>query len=275
MESAAAESGPSRVTQSHAGVCNVCGEKTSFSYTDAALYRESLVCEHCRTTSRYRSVARGVLRAVRDIAGVEARSLAGLPRPRGGARLSVYDTQVPFHFEACAYPLPELLSECGWIEVQTSIYRPNEKPGASFGPNVTNQNLEALTFADNSFDIVVTSDVMEHVRLDYKAHWEIRRVLKPGGVYVFTVPHFRDRVDTLHRVAVIDPYDPEQDVYLLEKEFHGDANAEGGGVLSYRAYGTDIDRILAGLGFSVDYTKQDFPETGIYNTELFYCRLSK
>jgi hypothetical protein len=34
------------------GFCNVCGGQTRFFYTDPALYRESLVCEHCRTTSR-------------------------------------------------------------------------------------------------------------------------------------------------------------------------------------------------------------------------------
>jgi 2-polyprenyl-3-methyl-5-hydroxy-6-metoxy-1,4-benzoquinol methylase len=260
---------------SHEGSCNVCGHRTPFFYNDEALYRESLVCPRCLTTSRYRSIARGVLRAVREMTGVEARSIAELDPAFSGARLRVYDTQVPFCFEAGAYPLPELLAKCGWMEVQTSLYRPKETLGASLGPNVTNQNLEALTFPDNSFDILITSDVMEHVRLDYKAHWEIRRVLKSGGVYLFTVPHFRGSAETFYRVAVINPDDPEQDIYLTEKEYHGDANSEGGGALSYRSYGTEIDRVLADLGFTVEYTKEDFPEWGIYNTELFYCRLAK
>ena len=37
---------------------------------------------------------------------------------------------------------------------------------------------------DARADLVVTSDVMEHVRLDDKAHREIHRVLADGGVYV-------------------------------------------------------------------------------------------
>jgi SAM-dependent methyltransferase len=262
-------------TAAHAGRCNVCGQETSFFYSDEALYRESLVCAHCLTTSRYRSIARGLLRAIRELTGLEARSLAELTPEAERAPVRVYDTQVPFYFQTCAYPLPDLLARCSWIEVQTSTYRPHEPPGISLGARITNQNLEALTFADNSFDILITSDVMEHVRLDYKAHWEIRRVLKPGGFYLFTVPHFRHQRETFHRVAVVDPYDATKDIYLTEKEYHGDANSEGGAALSFRSYGTELDQLLDALGFTVEYSKEDFPDAGIYNTELFYCRLAK
>jgi len=129
----------------------------------------------------------------------------------------------------------------------------------------------ALPFADASFDVVVTSDVMEHVRLDDLAHREIRRVLKPGGFYVFTVPHFRDR-ETLVRVRIVDPDDPAKDVDVLPREYHGDANSEDGRALAYRGFGTDLDDTLRSLGFDVAYTKEDFPELGILNTELFLCR---
>jgi SAM-dependent methyltransferase len=141
--------------------------------------------------------------------------------------------------------------------------------------HTSNQNLEKLTFADNSFDIVITSDVMEHVRLDDRAHREIRRVLKSGGVYLFTVPHFRHLRETQRRVDVVDPSDPSKDVFLMEKEYHGDANAADGSALCYRAYGTELDDTLRALGFDVEYCKEDFPQIGIMNTELFYCRLSK
>jgi 2-polyprenyl-3-methyl-5-hydroxy-6-metoxy-1,4-benzoquinol methylase/GT2 family glycosyltransferase len=259
----------------HPGKCNVCGKQTQFFYRDKALYRESLVCCECLTTSRYRSIARGVLRAIRELAGVEADSIAKLdPVPENGF-LRIYDTQVPFYYETNAYPIPDLLSKCNWIDVQTSIFRARDHFGIKLGRNITNQNLEELTFADNTFDIVITSDVMEHVRLDDKAHQEIKRVLKPGGAYLFTVPHFRQTRETLVRVAVVDPADPTKDQFLMQKEYHGDANSEECRALSYRAYGTDLDERLQELGFSVDYSKADFPEMGIMNTELFFCRLSK
>lgn len=257
-----------------AGTCNICGNQTKFYYTDPALYRESLNCDYCLTISRYRSIARGLLRAIQELTGVEAASLTALGSCSSEVALSIYDTQVPFYYQTCAYPLPDLLGQCQWIQVQTSLYRPNTTLGAALGAHTTNQNLEQLTFANNSFDIVITSDVMEHVRLDDRAHREIQRVLKPGGIYLFTVPHLRDRRETIVRVAVTDPTDPSKDLFLMEKEFHGDANAEDGQVLSYRAYGTELDEQLVQLGFEVDYSRQDIPANGIMNTELFYCRLT-
>jgi SAM-dependent methyltransferase len=236
------------------------------------MFRESLTCAHSLTTSRYRSMARGILRAVRELAGVEAQDLAALTFLTSPRKLAIYDTQVAFYGEGNAYPIPDLLERCPWIRVATSRFEPRQKRGKRLSGNTTNQNLEALTFPDASFDVVLTSDVLEHVRLDDRAHREIRRILKPGGVYLFTVPHFRDRT-TLTRVEIVDPADPSSDRYLTEKEYHGDANSEDGRALSYRSYGTDLDDTLAALGFAVDYTKDDVPEQGIRNTELFYCRL--
>ncbi len=154
-------------------------------------------------------------------------SIAELNSDAKDVFLRIYDTQVPFHFSICAYPIPSILARCGWIDVKTSIYKPEMPWGIKQGTNITNQNLEKLTFPDDSFDIVITSYVMEHVRLDKRAHEEIRRVLKPGGIYIFTVPHFRDR-KTVVRVAVVDPENPSRDKFLGEPEYHGDANSKKG-----------------------------------------------
>ena len=259
----------------HLGRCNICGNEAAFFYESAAMYRESLTCGYCLTTSRYRSIARGILRAIKELSGVAAASIADLERMANTSRLEIYDTQPAFRFEMNAYPIPEMLSKAPWIDLTTSIFRPNEKLGKKLGDKLVNQNLEKLTFPDNTFDIIVTSDVMEHVRLDSNAHREISRVLKPGGFYLFTVPHFRDRYDTFFRVAVIHPSNPSTDIFLTEKEYHGDANSEDGRALSYRSYGTDLDDELTQLGFNVEYTKRDYPGEGIFNTELFFCRLAK
>ncbi len=267
------------------GVCNICGESTHFACDDPALARESLTCAHCLATSRYRSVARGLLEAFRRLAGVDARSLAELPvngvgggvgGGPGGAprRISIYDTQTPFSTGASAYPIPDWLARCSWIDLHLSTLRPGRERGEKLGERTTNQDLERLTFPDASFDIVITSDVLEHVRLEDRAHREIRRVLRPGGIYLFTVPHFRNG-RTLTRVEIVDPDDPSRDRHLMEPEYHGNANAEDGRALAYRAYGIDLDERLRELGFTVEYTKRDFPENGIRNTELFFCRLEE
>jgi ubiquinone/menaquinone biosynthesis C-methylase UbiE len=46
-----------------------------------------------------------------------------------------------------------------------------------------------LPFADDSFDYVVCSEVLEHLPDDDAAAREIYRVLKPGGTAIITVPH--------------------------------------------------------------------------------------
>ncbi|MCJ7439408.1 MAG: class I SAM-dependent methyltransferase [Acidimicrobiia bacterium] len=226
------------------------------------------------TTSRYRSIALGVLRCILELAGVDAPSIAQLPE-RARRSLTVLDTQVPFRYPPyAAYPIPEMLANRSWIDVCCSQYEPEVPWGADLGPGTTNQNLEQLTFADDSFDLVITGDVLEHVRLDDRALREIARILRPGGIFIFTVPHTRDQQDTIMKVLVHDPENPGADEIIGVPEYHRSPGAEeGGSVLSYRVYGTEIDDHLAALGFAVDYSCSPRPEHGVIDTELFYCRL--
>jgi ubiquinone/menaquinone biosynthesis C-methylase UbiE len=50
-------------------------------------------------------------------------------------------------------------------------------------------DFEQLPFDNNSFDVVVFSEVMEHVRFPQKVLKEIARVLKPDGKLVGSVPN--------------------------------------------------------------------------------------
>ena len=52
-------------------------------------------------------------------------------------------------------------------------------------------DITAIPFADASFDLVLATDVIEHVDDDAKALREIRRVLRPGGKAIVTVPAFK------------------------------------------------------------------------------------
>lgn len=47
-----------------------------------------------------------------------------------------------------------------------------------------------LPFPDARFDLVLATDIVEHVERDVMAMQEIRRVLKPGGRAIITVPAF-------------------------------------------------------------------------------------
>jgi SAM-dependent methyltransferase len=75
---------------------------------------------------------------------------------------------------------------------------------------------QKLPFADNSFDRIIASEVMEHVPSDVAAIGEMARVLKPGGVLAVTVPAFG----------------PERICWALSDDYHAPA-VEGGHVRIY------------------------------------------
>lgn len=62
----------------------------------------------------------------------------------------------------------------------------------------------ALPFADESYDLVVALDVLEHVQDDEKALKEFFRILKPGGLLLLTVPAYKflwsNHDEVLHHV---------------------------------------------------------------------------
>ena len=56
---------------------------------------------------------------------------------------------------------------------------------------VTEAGIEALPFEDGAFDLILATDVLEHVERDDLAAAELRRVAAPGAVLVVTVPAYR------------------------------------------------------------------------------------
>lgn len=56
---------------------------------------------------------------------------------------------------------------------------------------VTKGDVCAIPFPGGSFDLVLATDIIEHVDDDLAALREIRRVVKPGGSVLITVPAFQ------------------------------------------------------------------------------------
>jgi SAM-dependent methyltransferase len=111
----------------------------------------------------------------------------------------------------------------------------DDLPPGTFRNGVRCEDLECLTFPDGHFDIVVNSDVLEHVHHLDKALAEVRRVLRPGGFHVFTVPVDLELERTRDRARAVNG----QLVQLLPAILHGDTVREGG-VPVLRDFGRDV-----------------------------------
>jgi SAM-dependent methyltransferase len=87
-----------------------------------------------------------------------------------------------------------------------------------------------LPFADGSFDVVITSEVLEHIQNDVAAIAEMVRVLKPGGHFAATVP----------------AWFPEKINWMLSDDYHA-PKSEGGHVRIYSATELSAKLRTAGL----------------------------
>lgn len=71
------------------------------------------------------------------------------------------------------------------IDAETVVLMPAHLVEAKFVADAC-----AMPFKNESFDLIVAFDVLEHIPNDTKAVSEILRCLKPGGSFVFSVPAF-------------------------------------------------------------------------------------
>jgi SAM-dependent methyltransferase len=215
----------------YTGSCSICGENQSFRRTLRAI-RETYSCAACRASLREREQASALLDCFfrgrfETLRGAVARA----DQPQAAV---VYEPGTTGALRKCLKLLPHYM--------QSDYYAEDHRHRAS--PAIPHQDLQALTFASESIDLVVSSDILEHVRRPETAFAEIARVLRPGGLHVFTVP-MQDplpaktvsRVDTRGDV----------DVPLLPQAYHGDG--KGGRSLVYTDFGLDIIDMLGRCGF--------------------------
>jgi SAM-dependent methyltransferase len=97
-----------------------------------------------------------------------------------------------------------------------TTYWPDLRMGEAIH-GLTNQDMTSLLFPQSSFDLAIHSDTLEHI-LDYeKALNEVRRILKPGGCQIYTIPVLHGR-KTRQRIALDAAGDA---VNLLPPSGHG------------------------------------------------------
>ena len=128
-------------------------------------------------------------------------------------------------------------------ELATSEYFDDVAPG-TLRDGVRCEDVQHLSFADASFDLVTHTEVFEHVPDDAQGFRELHRVLRPGGLMLFTVP-LHDAVTTIERAQLREG----ELVHLLPPTYHSDRLRGAGRVLCYRDYGRDIVSRLTAAGF--------------------------
>jgi SAM-dependent methyltransferase len=126
--------------------------------------------------------------------------------------------------------------------VATSEYFADVEPG-SIHDGVRCEDVQKLTYADASFDLVTHTEVLEHVPDDARAFVELLRVLRPGGTMLFTVP-MHEGAHTIERARLREGVIE----HLLEPVYHVDP-LRPEGILAFRDYGRDIIDRLHAAGF--------------------------
>ena len=104
------------------------------------------------------------------------------------------------------------------------------------------EDLMAQTFENESFDLVITSDVFEHLPDVALAVREIMRTLKPGGAHIFTVPWVRwskTLVRALVKEGVL--------VHLEKPDYHGNPIDESGSLV-FTEWGVELPFLLQDWG---------------------------
>src|ERR1700722_1290148 len=149
-----------------------------------------------------------------------------------------------------AYELSTFGATLTWLKskfgtVVTSEYFPDEPPGTMVG-GILNQDVQHLTFDDETFDLVTSNQVFEHVPEDIQGFRECARVLKPGGALIFAVP-LRDLPSTERKAY----FDAAGTLRIIgEPEYHDSRLGGRGSALCFWHHSIrDIAARVQGAGF--------------------------
>lgn len=218
----------------NAGYCPICETKVRFSSQEEWL-RDNYLCSNCNSIPRER--------ALMDV----------LKNNYPNWKKSVIHESSPGNRGASN----RFRNECeNYIPSQ---YYENTVLGENVD-GIRCENLESMTFEDNSIDIHISQDVMEHVFDPKKAFSEIARTLSPGGMHIFTVPLVnkwnpstrRAKLDSKNRV-----------VHLAKPSYHGNPIGDGKSLVTMD-WGYDIcDFIFQSSGLFTQMFNIDNVQKGI------------
>lgn len=209
--------------QFNLGYCVICERRTMFVWNEPYL-RNHYRCVRCWSIPRWRAVIQ-----VLNLCYPGWRDLSIFESSPGGASSEKLKAE-------CARYVP-------------SHFWPDREPGAVFR-GIRCEDLTHLTYPDESFDLVVTQDVFEHVLHPERAFSEVARILRPGGGHVFTVPLFRGR-KTFVRAEMT----PAGLTHLAPPDYHGSPISSDGSLV-VTEWGDDLVDVIR---------SHSHLETGVYD----------
>jgi SAM-dependent methyltransferase len=216
------------------GKCSVCNKEANFSVDymfsherdgkKIPNWRERIVCPSCNLNNR--------MRAFIHFVNIEF-------SPNDDSKIYLTEqTTALFKYYSEEYK-SAIGSEYLGETVPLGVYN---------NDGLRNEDIVALTFPDNEFDLILSLDVLEHVPDFQKAFKEMYRVLKPNGKLIFSVPFAWDSSSNIIRAVVKD----DGIHHLLPPEYHGDPiNSDG--CLCYQYFGWEVIDNLKSVSFQEVY----------------------
>jgi SAM-dependent methyltransferase len=217
------------------GYCYCCDSKVKFS-SQHDWFRDNYLCSHCGCVPRERALMFSIDKF--------------FPKWR----------ELAFHESS-----PIGRGASARIQKEARQYIPSQYyPGVPSGKTHLGnrcEDLEALSFADNSVDIHITQDVFEHLFNPVAAFREIARTLKPGGAHIFTVPIVNKDLPT-RRCAMLDAKGKVKHL-VAKPEYHGNPVDTEGSLVTWN-WGYDITHcIFQACGLHTQMVWMDALEYGI------------
>lgn len=208
------------------GFCNLSASETDFQVSSDNL-RESIVASTSQSISRQRTIVCGLSQAV---FGSPCASLFQIADYINRNNLRIYSAEAnsAFFLHLKRYIQPNLFS---YSEFFGADYTSGDMVNG-----VMHQDLQCTSFAPESFDLVITSEVFEHIPDAIAAEREVIRILKTRGIYCFTVP-FLPYHDNDIVLAELDGAGSIR--YLAEPQYHGDPVRPDEGILVYRLFSSN------------------------------------
>ena len=207
--------------------------------------RESVVSKWTSTNNRQRQMAYVLLRSV-------FKRRYGLQQAvEAGSDLKIFNTQTNGSIHKVLSALPNY--------VASEYLDPNLDSG-TVRDGLRHEDIRNLSFADNTFDCVLSSDVLEHVPNPYAGHREIFRVLKPGGRHIFTVPFGCNLAEDDVRAELDDQ--SGKITYFKEAIYHEDP-LRPEGCLVFTVFSPNMIEKLKELGYHVRVHQLHKPLLGI------------